>query len=78
MRLRKKVLDHWGGRGVGPTKIYEGDQLKIYLLHLGNILNGTAYCDTQLDCIFALQEGFSLVDIDERLRISPKQKSNFA
>ena len=38
----------------------------MYLLHLGNILNGTAYCDTQLDCIFALQEGFSLVDIDER------------
>ena len=31
-----------------------------------------------LDRIFALQEDFSLVDIDERLRILPKQKSNFA
>ena len=28
--------------------------------------------------IFALQEDFSLVDIDERLRILPKQKSIFA
>ena len=33
---------------------------------------------TLADCIFALQEDFSLVDIDERLRILPKQKSIFA
>ena len=74
----KKWVGSLGREGVGLTKIYEGDQLKTYLLHLGHILNGTAYCDTQLDCIFALQEGFSLVDIVERLRILPKQKSNFA
>ena len=52
--------------------------MNIYLLHWGHILNGTlAHCDTHsvtLDCILALKEDFSLVDIDERLRILPRQK----